>query len=137
MDFENGENISNNFFELTENVGFESRNNSLSNYSVSNGPDFELKIPLYIYIVTLVLNVCIFCVGTFGNILVIIVVVRVREMRTPTNVFLLNLSVSDVLVLLICQPAGLLEFFGKDRWFLGEFMCKYTVVLYYQKLVIT
>jgi hypothetical protein len=55
---------------------------------------------------------------------VIVVVLKVRNMRTPTNVFLLNLSAADVLVLLVCQPAGLLEIFGKERWFLGNIMCK-------------
>ncbi|XP_045188439.2 QRFP-like peptide receptor [Mercenaria mercenaria] len=86
--------------------------------------DSGMYIPLYIYIVISLMNAIIFIVGTFGNILVITVVLKVREMRTPTNVFLLNLSAADVLVLLICQPAGLLEFFGKDIWFLGKVMCK-------------
>ena len=81
-------------------------------------------IPLYIYISVSLVNAIIFLVGTVGNILVIIVILKVRDMRTPTNVFLLNLSLADVLVLFVCQPAALLEFFGKDRWFLGEFMCK-------------
>ncbi|XP_060551585.1 QRFP-like peptide receptor, partial [Ruditapes philippinarum] len=99
---------------------------NLSNISVNNlkQNDSEMNIPLYIYIIVSIVNTVIFIVGTFGNILVIIVVLRVREMRTPTNVFLLNLSVADVLVLLVCQPAGLTEFFGKDRWFLGGIMCK-------------
>jgi hypothetical protein len=86
--------------------------------------DGGMNIPTYLYILVSLVNSIIFIIGTFGNILVIIVVLKVQEMRTPTNVFLLNLSVADVFVLLVCQPAGLLEFFGKDRWFLGEFMCK-------------
>ncbi|WAR21627.1 TRFR-like protein [Mya arenaria] len=81
-------------------------------------------IPLYIYICVPIVNVIIFLVGFVGNILVIMVVIKVRDMRTPTNVFLLNLSLADVLVLVVCQPAALLEFFGKDRWFLGELMCR-------------
>ncbi|XP_060570534.1 cholecystokinin receptor type A-like [Ruditapes philippinarum] len=83
-----------------------------------------MEIPTYIYVIAPLLNAIIFLLGIFGNICVIIVIIRVRNMRTPTNVFLLNLSVADVLVLLVSQPAGLLEFFGKDRWFLGEVMCK-------------
>lgn len=83
-----------------------------------------LYIPLYIYLIVSIANTLIFIVGTIGNIMVIVIVTKVREMRTPTNLFLLNLSAADVLVLLVCQPAALLEFFGKDRWFLGEFMCK-------------
>ncbi|XP_060581654.1 QRFP-like peptide receptor [Ruditapes philippinarum] len=84
----------------------------------------EMFIPIYLYIIVSLVNAVIFIVGTFGNILVIIAVLKFREMRTPTNMFLLNLSVADILVLLICQPAGLVEFFGKDRWFLGQIMCK-------------
>lgn len=83
-----------------------------------------LYIPLYLYLIVSIANTLIFIVGTIGNIMVIVIVTKVREMRTPTNLFLLNLSAADVLVLLVCQPAALLEFFGKDRWFLGEFMCK-------------
>lgn len=84
----------------------------------------EMEIPLYIYIIASCINAVIFITGTFGNFLVIVVVIAVRNMRTPTNMFLLNLSAADILVLLVCQPAGLLEFFGKDRWFLGKLMCK-------------
>ena len=87
----------------------------------------DLNIPVYIYTYVSVINIAIFLVGTIGNILVILVVLRVRDMRTPTNVFLLNLSLADVLVLGVCQPAAMLEFFGKDRWFLGKFMCEYYI----------
>lgn len=85
---------------------------------------YDLAIPLYIYILGSIFNSVIFCAGIAGNILVIIVILKVKHLRTPMNMFLLNLSVADILVLLICQPAGLLEFFGKDRWFLGKIMCK-------------
>ena len=87
-------------------------------------------IPLYLYLIVSIVNALIFLVGTTGNSIVILIVIKIREMRTPTNVFLLNLSGADVLVLLVCQPAALVEFFGKDRWFLGKFMCKYIKVVY-------
>ncbi|KAL4231293.1 neuromedin U receptor [Mactra antiquata] len=103
-------------------------NLSFNNTNKTGGSGIDGTIPLYMYIVTSVINILIFIIGTFGNILVIVAVTTVRDMRTPTNLFLLNLSVSDILVLLICQPAGLLEFYGKDRWFLGELMCKYKLV---------
>ena len=92
--------------------------------SQSDDESTGLEIPLYIYIISSLFNASIFIIGTFGNILVIIVVIKVRNMRSPTNVFLLNLSAADVLVLLVCQPAGLLEFFGKERWFLGKVICE-------------
>jgi len=92
-------------------------------------PDLSMSIPLYMYITVSLANAIVFTVGTVGNVLVIVVIVTVREMRTPTNIFLLNLSLADMLVLLVCQPAALLEFFGKDRWFLGEALCTYTVMI--------
>ena len=46
-------------------------------------------------------------------------------MRTATNMFLANLSVADLLVLLICMPSALLELHSRDAWHLGAAMCKY------------
>ena len=99
---------------------------NFSNHTSEDNSESEitLSIPLYIYIIVSLANFVIFVIGVFGNLMVIYVIIKVKNMRTATNVFLLNLSVADVLVLLVCQPAGLLEFFGKDRWFLGEVMCK-------------
>ncbi|WAR22046.1 OX2R-like protein [Mya arenaria] len=106
-------------------------------YQYSTGNDSEHLyqssdqpyIPMYLNVLVAVLNAIIFIIGVTGNILVITVILKLREMRTPTNVFLLNLSVADVLFLVVCQPAALLEFFGKDRWFLGEAMCKLVPLL--------
>ena len=84
----------------------------------------EPEIPLYTFILVLLFNSLIFIMGITGNFLVVLVIARVRTMRTPTNFFLLNLSIADILVLLICQPAALMEFYSKDRWLIGEAMCK-------------
>ncbi|XP_064617180.1 QRFP-like peptide receptor [Liolophura sinensis] len=45
-------------------------------------------------------------------------------MRVPNNFFFASLSIADLLVLVICQPSALLEFYAKDRWYLGTAMCK-------------
>ena len=60
-----------------------------------------------------------------GNAMVVYIVLRNRDMRNATNVFLLNLSVADLLVVLICMPSALAEFYGKDVWYLGPIMCEY------------
>ena len=98
------------------------------NFDNLSGPisqeDYQPYIPLYMYILVSVLNGSIFLFGLGGNCLVVIVIVKSRGMRTPTNLFLFSLSIADILVLLFCQPAALLEFYGKDRWLIGGFMCK-------------
>ncbi|XP_041370369.1 QRFP-like peptide receptor [Gigantopelta aegis] len=80
--------------------------------------------PFYVFVWVTILNAVVFLVGLVGNVLVIVVVTKVREMKTSTNFCLMNLSIADLLVLLICQPAALLEFYGQERWVLGDFMCK-------------
>ena len=110
------------------------RNNSLNYFNESYQGNLNRSyfleadqpyIPLYIYVLVSVINGLIFLFGLGGNFLVVIVIVKSRSMRTTTNFFLFSLSIADILVLLFCQPAALLEFYGKDRWLIGEFMCKY------------
>lgn len=68
-----------------------------------------------------------FLVGVTGNMLVALVIWRQHDMRSSTNYFLLNLSIADMLVLLICVPAGLVETYNPmTGWPLGKFMCKYS-----------
>ena len=95
------------------------------NYS---GPVFTT--PTYILVWVTMANLLVLVTGLVGNALVIVVVTCVRDMRTPTNLCLMNLSVADLLVLLICQPSSLLEFYAQEKWMLGDFMCKLKEVWY-------
>ena len=68
--------------------------------------------------------------------MVVYIVLRNRDMRNATNVFLLNLSMADLLVVLICMPSALAEFYGKDVWYLGPVMCKYhRLVFFFFRLI--
>ncbi|XP_066275360.1 neuromedin-U receptor 2-like [Branchiostoma lanceolatum] len=68
----------------------------------------------------------VFLVGVLGNLLVAVVVLKVPHMRSPTNYLLLNLSVADLLVLLVCMPVSLIETWVVFPWLLGEFMCYFS-----------
>ncbi|KAH3787256.1 hypothetical protein DPMN_165376 [Dreissena polymorpha] len=96
----------------------------LSNSSY-NTTGAVVQVPTYIYVYMTAINLLVFVVGVVGNILVVVVVCSVRGMRNPTNYFLLTLSVADMFVLFICQPVAIMEFYNKERWYLGEFMCEY------------
>lgn len=71
----------------------------------------------------IVLYLIVFILGLIGNFLVVFVVVRNKHMRTITNLFIVNLSVADFLVLLICLPATVLTDVT-ETWFMGRAMCK-------------
>jgi hypothetical protein len=98
------------------------------NMTIYNESDVDLAVtittPTYLYVWITLVNVIIFIIGSLGNCLVIAVVFKFREMRTSTNWCLINLSISDLLVLAICQSSALTEFFAKDRWLLGDILCK-------------
>ena len=97
----------------------------LPNSTVPKSPEEVPVLPTYITIYVTILNIAIFVVGIVGNVLVILVVSRVRDMRTSINLYLANLSVADLLVLLVCQPSAMIEFYAKERWYLGPVLCKY------------
>ncbi|KAJ8285337.1 hypothetical protein GJAV_G00025690 [Gymnothorax javanicus] len=51
----------------------------------------------------------IFVVCMVGNGVVCFIVLRSKNMRTVTNLFILNLAVSDILVGIFCMPTTLLD----------------------------
>ncbi|XP_022234142.2 gastrin/cholecystokinin type B receptor [Drosophila obscura] len=61
--------------------------------------------------------------AVLGNLLVISTLVQNRRMRTITNVFLLNLAISDMLLGVLCMPVTLVGTLLRNFIF-GEFLCK-------------
>ena len=110
-------------FEGEMNITYFSNVDLTNETDVSSPPD--LTIPLYMLIGVTFSYFVIFLMGVGGNIMVVWIVARNRDMRSATNVFLLSLSIADLLVLIICMPSALVEFYGRDVWYLGHTMCKY------------
>ena len=69
------------------------------------------------------LYVIIFVVGISGNSLVVYVIMRNKAMQTITNLFIVNLALSDILMCLLAVPFTPLSAFDDD-WFLGEALCR-------------
>ncbi|RUS90908.1 hypothetical protein EGW08_001305 [Elysia chlorotica] len=65
--------------------------------------------------------------GAMGNGLVIFVVLRKPTMRTPRNIFIINLAISDFTLCLFTQPLNLYLLLSQ-KWSLGEFMCKFVTM---------
>lgn len=69
-------------------------------------------------------------IGVLGNVMVPLVIFKSKDMRNSTNIFLMNLSLADLMVLLVCTPTVLVEVNSKpETWVLGEEMCKYNYSL--------
>lgn len=67
----------------------------------------------------------IFLLSVLGNTLVITVLIRNKRMRTVTNIFLLSLAASDLMLCLFCMPFNLIPNLLKDFIF-GSAVCKTT-----------
>ncbi|XP_074083585.1 cholecystokinin receptor type A [Macrotis lagotis] len=75
--------------------------------------------------VQILLYSVIFLLSILGNTLVITVLIRNKRMRTVTNIFLLSLAISDLMLCLICMPFNLIPNLLKD-FILGNAVCKTT-----------
>lgn len=88
--------------------------------------DEDLSFPDYIRTTCMVVCVIILGVGVVGNMMVPIVILKSKDMRNSTNIFLMNLSIADLMVLLICTPTVFVEVNSRpETWVLGEELCEY------------
>lgn len=102
-----------------------SNNLSSSSSVVSALSEDSMKFPLYMRIIATLFCLLIFSVGVCGNLLVPLVVIKTKYLRNSTNLFLINLSIADLLVLIVCMPTVLIELHSRpETWLLGEPMCK-------------
>lgn len=61
--------------------------------------------------------------GLVGNVLVVIVVLFNAQMRSTTNVLILNLAISDLLFVCFCVPFTALDYVVQ-QWPFGDIWCK-------------
>lgn len=105
--------------------------NCTNDYCISDD-DYRDMIENFIYPETsewvlIVVYSITFLVGVSGNFLVCFALWRNRTMRTVTNIFIVNLALSDLTIILVCLPPTLVADVT-ESWFMGQVMCK--IVLY-------
>ncbi|XP_023651917.1 cholecystokinin receptor type A [Paramormyrops kingsleyae] len=84
--------------------------------------------------VRIVLYSVIFLLSVLGNTLIITVLVRNQRMRTVTNLFLLSLAASDLMLCIFCMPFTLIPNVMRNFVF-GSGMCK--VAMYFMGISVT
>ena len=102
------------------------------NYTYSYYYDFDTKYfpyPLELKVVPpleLTLKIltytCIILISLFGNLVVIVTILRHRRMHTTINMYILNLGIADLLVTLMCMWVHLVHDVT-EGWALGAFFC--------------
>ncbi|XP_028318237.1 neuropeptide FF receptor 2-like [Gouania willdenowi] len=84
--------------------------------------DFYLHKPPVAAVFT-ISYLLIFLMSMLGNGVVCFIVLRSRNMRTVTNLFILNLAISDLLVGIFCMPTTLVDNIITG-WPFGSVLCK-------------
>lgn len=98
------------------------------NFSTTTSSN-ETALPLTsIEMIQMVVLIIILAAGFFGNALISGVVLRNRQMRTRTNLFLIQMAVIGMVVSLCCIPL-MITVIIKQFWVLGEPLCKFNAFL--------
>ncbi|XP_005383512.1 PREDICTED: C-C chemokine receptor type 1 [Chinchilla lanigera] len=71
----------------------------------------------------------VFIIGVVGNILVVLVLMKYKRLRSMTSIYLLNLALSDLLFL-FTLPFWI-DYKVRDTWIFGDGMCKLLSGLYH------
>lgn len=109
---------------------FEHSNFTNASFEMANASYSEYEIPYYIKATSMSFCIAIMCLGVIGNVMVPIVILKTKDMRNSTNIFLVNLSIADLMVLLVCTPTVLVEVNSKpETWVLGKELCKYSIYI--------
>jgi len=83
------------------------------------------KLPLYEIVLKSYIYAMIIFFSLVGNTLIIVVVLRHKQMRTTTNFYIVNLAVADILVTVFCTWVHLVNNLNNNNWVLGGFFCKF------------
>lgn len=67
----------------------------------------------------------IFVIGIPTNLIVIYVYAIDKNTNKFTSFFFINLSISDILILLICLPVSVIDMMFPNEWFFGLIYCKF------------
>ncbi|XP_076469102.1 G-protein coupled receptor moody-like [Babylonia areolata] len=84
--------------------------------------DLIIKYDIALVMAVLLMSVIIF-IGSIGNILVIIAVRTTKKLQTASNAFVVNLSVCDLVFVIIILPFNIYTYLA-DGWNLPILLCK-------------
>ncbi|XP_052829254.1 RYamide receptor [Octopus bimaculoides] len=101
------------------------------NFSNSNITELEyIPPPMYVQMIFVLVYGLVVLVAVGGNVLVCHIILICQRMRTATNLFLLNLAISDILMAILCIPLTFVSTVMLNYWPFGNVMCP--VVTYIQ-----
>ncbi|XP_046353477.1 gastrin/cholecystokinin type B receptor-like [Haliotis rufescens] len=114
-------------FNVTEvPEGENASQNSSGYFMVNYSEDNFIPTPLAhdLVVTFMVLYILIIVLALLGNLVVIVVIFLTKMMRSVTDLFVVSLAVSDLLISVLNMPFQLLSIVTNE-WTMGLFMCKF------------
>nr|XP_022918247.1 octopamine receptor beta-1R-like [Onthophagus taurus] len=113
-------------FNVTVNVSeFTYENDSIHNYSTKFAMDVNNSMTLFLTVIKGTIMVLIIVAALFGNLLVIVSVMRHRKLRVITNYFVVSLALADMLVAIWAMCFNFSVEVTGGVWLFGYFMCDF------------
>ena len=106
-------------------AGSSNTSDSVPDFWLMDNPE-EMLMPWVInqhFIPVVITHSVTFLVGVIGNLLVVFVMAGDRKSRTATNLFLVSLSLADLLLLIVFAPLETIQYFVV-QWDAGGTVCK-------------
>lgn len=82
------------------------------------------EITVHGYCLTSHQNIHWYLLSLIGNSLVLYLFSKTKDLRTPANMFVVNLAFSDLCMMLTQFPLFVLNCFGGGVWLFGPFLCE-------------
>ena len=98
--------------------------------SLIDNSSYSTFIFATIFVLSFILGIC-------ANLLVIYAFLTKKQLRSHTNIFFINLSISDILVILVCCPVALSDLFLPENWYYGYIYCKLPPTFLFIRLDLT
>ena len=95
---------------------------SLENENRTSG-EGAILMSDYTKIIVTVFYACTIVVGIGGNVMVCIIVLTQKRMRTVTNYFIVSLAISDIAMATLCIPFSFIANILLSYWPFGDFFC--------------
>ncbi|RWS03429.1 neuropeptide F receptor-like protein [Dinothrombium tinctorium] len=66
--------------------------------------------------------------GVLSNIFLMLIIISVKKLRTTVNMLIINLSISDILICIVCVPFTATHILH-NRWFFYLYACKFVALI--------
>ena len=94
-------------------------------------------LPEHSVILFSTLNISVFLVGVFGNVLTLLLIAKSTTMRRSIHLYTFNLCISDLFILLFFVPTQVVSLNDDLRWTIGADMCRVSYVVIPTSLMTT